>query len=90
MLAAVQAGWEISRQGGLAPMDLLRCALAGFRKILNVPEGISFREGSTADLFVVGNPKMYAAKDPAAALVSGGARARVALSLPGGKTWRTR
>ena len=90
MLAAVQAGWEISGQGGLAPMDLLRCALTGFRKILNGPEGISFREGSTADLFVVGNPELYAAKDPAAALVGRGARARVALSLSGGKTRRTR
>jgi cytosine/adenosine deaminase-related metal-dependent hydrolase len=90
MLSAVQAGWEISRQGGLAPMDILLCALQGFRKILNGPEGISFREGSTAELFVVGNPELYAANDPAAALVSGGSRARVTLSLPGRERTRTR
>ena len=83
LLSAVQAGWEISRQGGLSPMDLLRCALTGFRKILNGPEGISFREGAPADLFVVSNPGMYAAKDPLAALVQRGGQAKVALALPG-------
>ena len=90
MLAAVQAGWEISRQGDIAPMDLLRCALTGFRKLLNGPEGISFKEGASADLFVVGNPGMYRAKDPLAALVSGGAGARLSLACAGGAMWRRR
>ena len=90
LLAAVQAGWEISRQGGLAPMDLLRCALTGFRKILNVPEGISFKEGAPADLFVVGNPGMYSAKDPLAALVSRGAQAGVTLARQANVMWRKR
>ena len=84
MLAAVQAGWEISRQGGLAPMDILRCALTGFKKILNAPAGISFEEGRPANLFVVGNPGMYRAKDPVAALVSGGASAAISFASVGG------
>lgn len=90
MLTALQAGWEISRQGGLRPSDILRCAIAGFRKILNVPGGISFGEGAPADLFVVENPEMYRAKDPAAALVAMGGAATVSLASSGTAIWRKR
>jgi cytosine/adenosine deaminase-related metal-dependent hydrolase len=90
MLAAVQAGWEISRHGGLSPMEVLRCALLGFKKILNVPESISFEEGRPADLLVVGNPELYRANDPVAALVSAGGMATVTLASVGGKISRKR
>ena len=90
MLDAVQAAWEISRQGGMTPMEVLRCALRGFRKILNVPEEISFAPGAPANLLVVDDPRTYSAKDPLAALVSAGAGARLALASAGGKTWRKR
>jgi len=90
MLAAVQAGWEISRQGGLRPMEMLRCALTGFRKILNVPGGISFKEGAPADLFVVDDPGMYRARDPAAALVARCGAAAVSLASSRSGVWKER
>jgi len=88
MMAAVQAAWEISRQSGVGPEWALARAIEGFRKILNVPESIPFRTGSSADFFVVGNPRMYSAADPLAALVGGGERANAVLASAGGMVWR--
>lgn len=88
MLSTVQAGWEMSRQSGLKPDRVLGCALDGFRKILNVPEGIPFKPGSMADFFVVGNPQMYSAADPLAALVGRGAEAETVLASIGGRIWK--
>lgn len=88
MLAAVQAAWELVRQSGMGPGETLACALDGFRKILNLLERIPFKPGDCADIFVVGNPDMYAAKDPRARLVSGGAGADVVLASSGDEVWR--
>jgi cytosine/adenosine deaminase-related metal-dependent hydrolase len=90
MMAAVQTAWEITRQTGTKEGQVLGWAIDGFRKILNVPEGIPFRTGASADFFVVGNPRMYSAPDPLAALVAGGERARAVLVSVGGKVWKRR
>ena len=87
MLGAVQSAWEITRQSGTTAMDLLGWAVEGFRKILNVPESIPFIPGSGADFFVVGNPRMYSAADPLAALVGGGERATTVLASVGDRVW---
>jgi cytosine/adenosine deaminase-related metal-dependent hydrolase len=90
MLDAVQAAWEITRQTGTTAGELLGCAVDGFRKILNLPESIPFRPGNSADFFVVGNPLMYAAADPLAALVGRGETARMVLASVGNRMWRKR
>ena len=90
ILPAVQAAWEISRQGGATPMDILRCALAGFRKVLSAPDGIPWGPGNCADFFVVGNPEFYAARDPLTSLVSGGGGAEVVLASVGNVLWKKR
>ena len=87
MLAAVQSAWEISRQSGVGPAWALASAIEGFRKILNVPEGIPFKPGSWADFFVVGNPQMYSAPDPLAALVGNGEKAMTVLASVGSRLW---
>jgi cytosine/adenosine deaminase-related metal-dependent hydrolase len=88
MLGAVQSAWEITRQSGTTAMDILGWAIDGFRKILNVPESMPFRPGMAADFFVVGNPRMYSAADPLAALVGNGERAMTVLASAGGRVWR--
>ena len=88
MLAAVQAAREITRQAGTGAGQVLGWAIDGFRKILNGPESIPFKPGNTADFFVVGNPQMYSAKDPLAALVGNGGTARTVLASAGKRIWR--
>ena len=90
MMAAVQTAWEITRQTGTKEWQVLGWALDGFRKILNLPESIPFKPGSMADFFVVGNPQMYAAADPLAALVGHGEAARTVLASAGDRVWRSR
>ena len=90
MLPVVQSAWETVRGSGMKPHDILDLAIGGFRKILNLPERMPFTPGMLAEFFVVGNPRMYSAGDPAAELVRHGGTAKVVLASAKGRIWRRR
>ncbi|MEM4728713.1 MAG: amidohydrolase family protein [Thermoplasmata archaeon] len=87
LLPTLQSAWELSSQEGTKPLELLRCAILGFRKVINGAGDISLRPGEPARFFVAGGKELYAARDPARALVSKGERARVVLAVLGDRLW---